>query len=68
MTGSKKELSEFIGIRELLSDIRIIIVWPDRTKDTIATGHSFRTRFVRYADSDFVEVGAVLNRMLIHAY
>ena len=66
MTGSKKELSEFIGIRELLSDIRIIIVLPDRTKGTIATGHSFRPRFITYADSDFVEVGAVLNRMMDH--
>ncbi len=64
LTTSKKELLEILTIKDLLSDIRIIAVLPDREKDTISNGHGLHPRYVTYADSDFIEVGAVLAKMM----
>jgi len=61
---TREELRLMMPLRELLDDVRIILVLPDRGRDTIAKGHSLRPRFLTYADSDFVDVGAVLGRML----
>ncbi len=61
---SKEELFEIDSIKFLLSGIRIILILPDRDKDTIASGHKLFPRFVSYADSDFKDVGDVLKNML----
>jgi hypothetical protein len=62
--SSDEELEEILTIQELLSDIRIILVLPDRTPDTISKAHRLAPRFLTYLDSDFREVKAVLNKML----
>ena len=59
-----QELSALIAVQSLLSDIRIIIILPDRKKDTVAKGFKLYPRFVSYADSDFTDIAAVLAKML----
>jgi hypothetical protein len=61
---SKDALSDILSVKELLEDVRIILILPDRLPDTISKGHSLRPRFATYADSDFEDVRAVLNKML----
>ena len=61
---NRDELESFYSIRDQLYDLRIILVLPDIESDTIAQGHSLRPRFITYADSDFMEVGAVLKKMM----
>lgn len=64
LASSRKDLSEILSIRDFFRDIRIILVLPDREKDTIANGHRMYPRFISYADDDFKDVSAVLKKML----
>ncbi len=61
---SKEELLEIDAIKFLLFGLRIILILPDRDKDTVSTGHKLFPRFVSYIDSDSNEVGDVLKNML----
>jgi hypothetical protein len=63
-TTSKQELLEILSIKNLLFNVRIILVLPDREEDTITKGHSLRPRFLTYIDSDFGDIAAVLSKML----
>jgi hypothetical protein len=64
LAASREELSDILSLSDLLCDIRIMLVLPDREPVTIAKGHTLRPRFVTYADSDFVEMAAVLSKVL----
>ena len=65
VANSKEDLINLLFIRNLLQDIRIILVLPDREKDTIEKGHRLYPRFMSYVDSDLQEVAAVLNNVLM---
>lgn len=62
--ASKDQLSELLSLRELLNDVRIILILPDRGRETISKGHLLRPRFLSYADGDLTDVIAVLSKML----
>jgi len=47
----KQDLTDILSIRDLLRDVRIILVLPDRDESTIAKGHTLRPRFLSYTDS-----------------
>ncbi len=61
--ASKEELSCLLALQDLLSDMRIILVLPDRDDETVAMGHRLRPRMVSYNDGDYLDVAAVLTRM-----
>jgi hypothetical protein len=61
---NKKDFRGILSLRELLRDLRIILLLPNREKDTIAEGHSLRPRFLGYADSDLMFIVPVLKKML----
>ncbi len=63
--GNRKALSDLVSIRDLLSDLKIILILPDRDNDTVSIGHSLFPRYQSFADSDFTNVAAVLKKMLI---
>ncbi len=58
------ELNVILSFRELLEDIKLILILPDRNNHTISEGHKLHPRFVSYVDGDFSDVGAVLNKMI----
>lgn len=60
---NKKRFLEIFSLRELLGDLRIILLLPDREEDTIHKGHSLRPRFLGYAESDLGMVAPVLKKM-----
>jgi hypothetical protein len=60
----REDLKDILAIRDLLRDIRIILVLPDRDENTIAQGHILRPRFLCYTDSDLADVSAVLKKCL----
>jgi hypothetical protein len=68
VAASRQELLELLSIRDLLDGIRIILVLPDRQDDTIAKGHRLYPRFLTFADSDFLDVAAVLSKMLRNSH
>jgi len=64
VAGNKKDLVDFAFIRHLLSDTPIILVLPDRKESTATIGYDLVPRFLTYVDSNLMEVGAVLEKML----
>ena len=66
LVASREDLLELLSIRNLLDGIRIILVLPDREGDTIAKGHRLYPRFLTYADSDLLDVAAVMSKMLVN--
>jgi len=66
MASSSQDLLDLLLIRDLFYDIPIILILPDRKKDTVKKGHKFYPRFISYMDSDFSDVSLVLSNMLIN--
>lgn len=63
-TASVLDILDILAISDLLSDVRIILILPDREEATIAMGHALHPRFICYADSNFKDVAAVLKKMI----
>ncbi len=68
MASSHDNLMDFLTIKDLLDDVRIILILPDRNEDTIKAGHTLRPRFLTYLDSNFSWVETVLKKMLSNHY
>ena len=64
LASDREDLQQLVAIRDLIINIRIILVLPDRENETIAEGHSLQPRFITYLDSDFEEIGSVMNKMI----
>ncbi|MDD5222430.1 MAG: hypothetical protein PHE84_00440 [bacterium] len=62
--SSQKELSQLVSLQDHLRGAKIILVLPDREKQTIAEGHQLQPRFLTFANGDLGEVKAVLGKML----
>ncbi len=60
------DLLNLLSIQDLFRNIRIILVLPDREENTISAGHALRPRFLSYADCDFSDVEAVMDKMFIN--
>ncbi len=65
--SSKNDLLDILSLRDILWNVRVILVLPDRDAATTSMGHTLRPRLISYADSDFLEVFAVLGRMMAAA-
>ena len=63
-TKSKAELFDLVLIKKLLLNLRIILILPDGDNETITMGHTLFPRFLTYADSDFKDVEAVLEKII----
>jgi hypothetical protein len=64
LVDSREDLAELFSIKKLLFDVRTILVLPDKNSDTVAIGHLLRPRFISYRDGNFLDVAAVLARMI----
>jgi hypothetical protein len=64
LASTRKDLSEILSIRDLLSDLRLILLLPDKREDTVSEGHSLYRRFHSYAAGNFGDAAAVLKRMI----
>lgn len=60
--ANKYELRTLECFRFRLEQVFFILVLPDADSETVARGHQLRPRLIVYQDSDFSEVGAVLDR------
>ncbi len=59
----QKELNEFLAMKSVLLNIKIILVLSDRDSDTIAMAHTLLPRYISYRDNDMSDVIAVLNKI-----
>ena len=68
LAATKEDLSSLISNKELIWNLRVILVLPDRQDDTVTKGHLLRPRFLTYADGNFSDVSTVLRNMLQSRY
>lgn len=58
------EMAKLTEMRQLLLDLRLLLVLPKRNEDTVAWAHKLGPRFIAYADNGVEQIGAVLDKML----
>ena len=61
--SNRQELRRMQALRELLPEIYVILVVPDRKKGTIELAHLLLPRFLSQIESDFTDLGKVVNKM-----
>ena len=64
VAGDVLDLSNFITLKNTLSEFRIILVLPDHDEKTLAMGHKIFPRFVSFTDSNFSDVTLVIKNLL----
>jgi hypothetical protein len=64
LAGRDQDLTDFLSIQDLISELRIILILPNREPSTFEKAHKLGPRFMAYADNDFEDVKAVLGKML----
>jgi hypothetical protein len=65
--SNREELQGMQLLRELLTEIYVILVIPDRKKRTIELAHRLLPRFLSQKESDFTNLKIVLNKMYINS-
>ena len=68
LVSHKQELRQFFELRDWLFDRKLILILPDDDQETISQSHALRPRFITYSDGDFIDVSAVLGKMLTRAF
>jgi len=61
--SNREELQQMQLLRELLTEIYVVLVIPDRKKSTIELAHLLLPRFLSQKESDFTDLKIVLNKM-----
>jgi len=64
LVSDKRELDEFISIREWLLDLRVILILPPDDENMVKKGSLLYPRYTTYADSDFEHIADVLKKMI----
>lgn len=58
------DLEKLFALRNLLKDIRIVLILPDRSEEVVSMGYKLHPRFLSYSDGEFGEVAVVLKKMI----
>ncbi len=64
LAEKKGDIEGLLSLGNLFRTMRIILVAPDRDKETIAAAHLLRPRLLTYMDSDFTDVSTVLTKII----
>lgn len=57
------ELAELLDIRELLWELRLILMLPDQLHDFLKAGHMLEPRYITYDCNNFSDIGQVVGKM-----
>ena len=60
----REELLEIQAFRDMLTEIFIILVLPDRQESTIQLAHLLRPRFLSQVDDDFTDLNQIVAKMI----
>ena len=66
LAESQQQLLDILSLHDLLENVRVILILPDRVYDTTSKGLLLRPRFMEYIDGNFENIAAVLNKMKEH--
>jgi hypothetical protein len=62
--SNRDEVRELNALREIIVDVRTIMILPDEERETVAIGHQLQPRFLTVPTPDFKDVAKVLSKML----
>jgi len=60
----REELLHIVSLNDLLQGLRIILLIPNRDRETISIAHRLRPRFLSNGESDFSDTMGVLQKMV----
>ncbi len=61
---SEQELLDLYSVRDLLTDLRVILIAPNRNEETVKKAHDMYPRYLGYLDDNFNEIGEVFAKIL----
>ncbi len=64
VTENRLELNEVIQMECLLHNMRIILILYNQDQETLMAGHTLYPRFISFLESDFRDVGSVLEKVI----
>ena len=64
LAAGREKLREIQSLSQMLERLRLILILPDASPQTIAQGHRLRPRYLSNIHGDFQDVAAVLRKML----
>ncbi len=64
LISDQKDLKSMLSIQSLLTNIRVVLILPDRDDETIEAGHSLHPRYLSFTDNSLKDIQAVLARMI----
>lgn len=62
--ATKAELMNILFLKDLLTNIPLILILPDREKETISKGTLLHPRFISFIQNDFNELESVIKKMI----
>jgi hypothetical protein len=62
--ANRRDLEDLLLLKEMLHDIRVVLILPDLEETTLSLAHKLHPRFLAGADSNRDELGAILNNMI----
>lgn len=65
LVANKQELLNIFSFRNLLQEVRIVLILPDREEDTIEIGQCLSPSLLCFSDSDLNEIYSILVKILI---
>jgi hypothetical protein len=64
LAEKRADIEALLSVSNLFRNTRIILVAPDRDKETITAAHLLRPRLLTYSDSDFTDVFTVMTKII----
>jgi hypothetical protein len=65
LIANREALSTFSEWDDLLKDRQIILILTDDATETLSLAHKFRPRYVAFKGDDLLDVGIVLERLIL---
>lgn len=59
-----EELVLFNSMKKLFDNLRVILILPDRNRDTLGSSLKFKTSFISFIDSNLQDITSVLSQIL----
>ena len=66
LAATRQDLQELQALEQMLERLRVILILPDATPQSIAQAHNLRPRYLTNIQSDFQDVAAVLRRIMAY--
>lgn len=62
--SDRRELMDIVYLGCLLSDLKVVLVFPDSDPDMLEKAFALCPRFIAATESDFRHLGAILKKMM----